>query len=63
MAKVTVTINELICKGCGLCVRACPKNVLALSKTKLNAKATIRQNSQGRKTASAALPAQEPARM
>ena len=36
MAKVT--INELVCKGCGLCVRACPKGVLALSKTKLNAK-------------------------
>ena len=36
MAKVT--INELVCKGCGLCVRACPKDVLALSKTKLNAK-------------------------
>lgn len=35
---VKVTINELVCKGCGLCVRACPKNVLALSKTKLNAK-------------------------
>ena len=35
---VKVTINELVCKGCGLCVRACPKNVLALFKTKLNAK-------------------------
>ena len=35
---VRVTINEPICKGCGLCVRACPKKVLALSKTKLNAK-------------------------
>ena len=35
---VKVTINELVCKGCGLCARACPKNVLALSKTKLNAK-------------------------
>ena len=35
---VKVTINEIVCKGCGLCVRACPKNVLALSKTKLNAK-------------------------
>ena len=33
---VKVTINELVCKGCGLCVRACPKSVLALSK--LNAK-------------------------
>ena len=35
---VKVTINEIVCKGCGLCVRACPKHVLALSKTKLNAK-------------------------
>ena len=35
---VKVTINELVCKGCGLCVRACPKNVLALSRTQLNAK-------------------------
>ena len=35
---VKVMINELLCKGCGLCVRACPKGVLALSKTKLNAK-------------------------
>ena len=35
---VKVTINELICKGCGLCVRACPKGVLALSRTRLNAK-------------------------
>ena len=35
---VKVTINELVCKGCGLCVRACPKNILALSRTKLNAK-------------------------
>ncbi|MEI3062938.1 MAG: 4Fe-4S binding protein [Oscillospiraceae bacterium] len=34
---VKVTINELVCKGCGLCARACPKGVLALSKTKLNA--------------------------
>ena len=38
MAKVTVTINELVCKGCGLCARACPKNVLELSRTRLNAK-------------------------
>ena len=35
---VKVTINEIVCKGRGLCVRACPKSVLALSKTKLNAK-------------------------
>ena len=35
---IKVTINELLCKGCGLCARACPKNVLALSRTKLNLK-------------------------
>ena len=35
---VKVTINELVCKGCGLCAMASPKGVLALSKTKLNAK-------------------------
>ena len=35
---VKLTISELVCKGCGLCVRACPKGVLALSKPKLNAK-------------------------
>ncbi|MGN0134720.1 MAG: 4Fe-4S binding protein, partial [Anaerotignum sp.] len=28
MAKGKVTINEVICKGCGLCVSVCPKNVL-----------------------------------
>lgn len=36
MAKIT--INELLCKGCEMCVNACPKGLLALSKTKLNAK-------------------------
>lgn len=33
-----VTINEERCKGCGLCVRACPKKIMQLSKSKLNAK-------------------------
>ena len=32
------TINEELCKGCGLCARACPKKILQISKTKLNAK-------------------------
>ena len=36
MAKGKVTINEVICKGCGLCVSVCPKSVLALSTTKIN---------------------------
>ena len=35
MAKVT--FNEALCKGCGLCVGACPKKIVALKNT-LNAK-------------------------
>ena len=53
---VKVTINENLCKGCGLCVRACPKGVLALAKDKLNAKVIIRPSSRIRRPASAALP-------
>ena len=33
-----VIINEQVCKGCGLCVRACPKGILALDKDVINAK-------------------------
>lgn len=36
MAKVTV--NEDVCKGCGLCVNACPKHIMALDKSHLNRK-------------------------
>lgn len=36
MAKVT--FNEEICKGCGLCVIACPKKIISLSKDKINQK-------------------------
>ena len=35
---VKLTVNEALCKGCGLCVRACPKKIMALSTTTLNAK-------------------------
>ncbi|MBO7349181.1 MAG: 4Fe-4S binding protein, partial [Spirochaetales bacterium] len=33
MAKVT--FNEDICKGCGLCVDACPKHILAIDRNKI----------------------------
>ena len=36
MAKVT--FNEDLCKGCGLCVDACPKHLLEIAKGKINAK-------------------------
>ena len=36
MAKTT--INEEACKGCGLCVRACPRKIIELSKARLNEK-------------------------
>lgn len=36
MAKLT--FKEELCKGCGLCVGACPKGILALSRTRLNQK-------------------------
>jgi len=32
-----IVINEEKCKGCGLCVSACPKDVIAMS-DKLNSK-------------------------
>ena len=36
MAKLT--FKDELCKGCGLCVGACPKNLLSLSKNRLNQK-------------------------
>jgi len=35
MAKVTFKTE--LCKGCGLCVNACPKKILVMSKDKINA--------------------------
>lgn len=36
MAKMTV--NENVCKGCGLCINVCPKKIIVLAKGRLNAK-------------------------
>ena len=36
MAKVS--FDEERCKGCGLCETVCPKQIIALSKEKINAK-------------------------
>ncbi len=36
MAKVTVLQD--VCKGCGLCVAACPKKVLQMARAALNQK-------------------------
>ena len=33
-----VTFREERCKGCELCVNACPKKIIALAKDRLNAK-------------------------
>jgi len=33
-----ITIDENICKGCELCVIACPRKILELNKSKINAK-------------------------
>lgn len=36
MAKVTFKVD--ICKGCGLCVTACPKGLIVIQKDKINKK-------------------------
>ncbi len=36
MAKVIIDAEQ--CKGCSLCVRACPKKIMQLSQTQINMK-------------------------
>ncbi len=36
MAKLTFRTDR--CKGCGLCVAACPKGLIAIAKDKINQK-------------------------
>ena len=33
----SIKIDELICKGCGLCANACPKKVISISAHRMNA--------------------------
>ena len=33
-----ITVNQAVCKGCELCVNACPKKIIALDKEVINAK-------------------------
>lgn len=37
-AKGWIEVNELQCKGCELCVEACPQDVMSLDKTRLTPK-------------------------
>ena len=34
----SITVDREICKGCGLCVKACPKGILALDPQHFNQK-------------------------
>jgi 2-oxoglutarate ferredoxin oxidoreductase subunit delta len=36
--KGRIVVNEVYCKGCELCVSACPPQVMVLSAERLNAK-------------------------
>ena len=38
MAKNFIAIDEKLCKGCLLCADVCPKKLLELDKSKVNAK-------------------------
>ena len=33
-----ITVFDEVCKGCGLCVFACPKKIIALDMSKINSK-------------------------
>jgi len=35
---IHVTIDEDICKGCGLCTIVCPKKIMVINRDKLNSK-------------------------
>lgn len=36
MARIIV--NEEVCKGCEMCIKACPRKIIVLTKDKINGK-------------------------
>ena len=54
MARIIV--DEKVCKGCGMCVHACPLKIIALDKTRLTLRATTPPSWWSLKSAWAALP-------
>ena len=38
MAKGRIVVNDLLCKGCALCMTVCPKQVIQLDNEKLTPK-------------------------
>jgi len=38
MSKGKVVFNESYCKGCGLCVKACPLKIIEMDKNRINSK-------------------------
>jgi 2-oxoglutarate ferredoxin oxidoreductase subunit delta len=36
--KGRIEVNDFYCKGCGLCVKSCPNQVISLAQDRLNAK-------------------------
>ena len=55
MAKVTFDSDR--CKGCALCVDACPKKIIVIAKNKINAKGHSPAEVTQPRSASAALSA------
>lgn len=33
-----IIVDKKLCKGCGLCVKSCPRKIIKLDKTEINAK-------------------------
>ncbi len=60
----TIHVDEKYCKGCELCVDACPRHIIALDMSRLNAKgyhpAGLKEGSEGLCTACASCAAMCP---